>query len=158
MPHTWVFLTIIISSSAASGAEMYFPDPKDTPGALNPEVTRDNVQDTVCNSAWITKIAPSAAYIDELKAKQIATLQLGGDPSDCHEDHLVPLSAGGHPTDPSNLWPQRASGYWNYKVKDQLETWVCKALCHGDLSLQNAQETFLEPDWRRRYMQWVQVE
>ena len=158
MRHTWMVLTIIMASSAASGAEMYFPDPKDTPGALNPEVTRDNVQDTVCKSAWITKISPSPAYIDELKAKQIAALQLGGDPSDYHEDHLVPLCAGGHPTDPRNLWPQRASGDWNYKVKDQLETWVCKALCHGDLSLQNAQETFLEPDWRRRYMQWVQVE
>jgi hypothetical protein len=42
--------------------------------------------------------------------------------------------------------------------KDLLETWVCKSLCRGDLTLEAAQATFLEPDWRRRYLQWVQVE
>ena len=152
------FLAIIAMSSTACAADLFFPDPKDTPGAMSPEVTQANILDTVCQSAWLEKIRPSASYIDELKAKQIEALQLTGGPTDYEEDHLVPLCAGGHPTDPRNLWPQRASGDWNYKVKDGFETWVCKSLCRGNLTLEAAQGAFLEPDWRRRYMQWVQVE
>lgn len=152
------FLAVIAMSSAASAADLFFPDPKDTPGAMNPEVTQANILGTVCQSAWLERIQPSASYIDGLKAKQIDALQLKGGPTDYQEDHLVPLCAGGHPTDPRNLWPQRASGDWNYKVKDLLEAWVCKSLCRGDLTLEAAQAAFLEPDWRRRYLQWVQVE
>jgi len=152
------FLAIIAMSSTASAADLFFPDPKDTPGAMSPEVTQANILETVCQSAWLEKIQPSASYIDELKAKQIEALQLKGGPTDYEEDHLVPLCAGGHPTDPRNLWPQRASEDWNYKVKDVFETWVCKSLCRGNLTLEAAQGVFLEPDWRRRYMQWVQVE
>ena len=152
------FLAVIATASAAFAADLFFPDPKDTPGARNPEVTQATVRETVCRPEWLEKIQPSASYMDALKAKQIDALQLTGAPTDYHEDHLIPLCAGGHPTDPRNLWPQRASGDWNYKVKDQLETWVCKSLCRGDLTLEAAQATFLEPDWRRRYLQWVQVE
>ena len=152
------FLAVIAMSAAASAADLFFPDPKDTPGAMSPEITQANILETVCQSAWLEKMQPSAFYIDGLKTKQIETLQLKGDPTDYEEDHLVPLCAGGHPTDPRNLWPQRASGDWNYKVKDLLEAWVCRSLCRGDLTLEAAQAAFLEPDWRRRYLQWVQVE
>jgi hypothetical protein len=148
----------IIAMSTASAAELFFPDPKDTPGALSPEVTEENILQTVCQSTWLESNRPSASYIDELKAKQVEALQLKGGPADYEEDHLVPLCAGGHPTDPRNLWPQPASGDWNYKVKDGFETFVCKSLCRGNLTLRAAQEKFLEADWRRRYMQWVQVE
>ena len=152
------FLAIFAMSSTAYAADLFFPDPKDTPGAMSPEVTQANILETVCQSAWLERIQPSASYIDELKAKQIEALQLKGGSKDYEEDHLVPMCAGGHPTDPRNLWPQRATGDWNYKVKDGFETFVCKSLCRGNLTLEAAQRAFLEPDWRRRYMQWVQVE
>ena len=93
-------LAIIAMSSAASAGDLFFPDPKDTPGATNPEVTEENILQTVCQSAWLEKIQPSPSYIDELKAKQIQALQLQGGPTDYEEDHLVPLCAGGHPSDP----------------------------------------------------------
>jgi hypothetical protein len=152
------FMAIIAMSITASAADLFFPNPKDTPGALNPEVTQANILETVCRSAWLEGIQPSASYIDGLKAQQIEALQLSGGPTDYEEDHLVPLCAGGHPTDARNLWRERVSGDWNYKVKDLLETWVCKSLCRGDLTLEAARGAFLEPDWRRRYLQWVQVE
>ena len=158
MRHMLGLLLVIGMSSGASAADLFFPDPKDTPGAINSEVTQANVLETVCKSDWLERIQPPASYIEALKAKQIEALHLEGGATDYHEDHLIPLCAGGHPTDPRNLWPQRASGDWNYKVKDLLETWVCKSLCRGDMTLEAAQGSFLEPDWRRRYLQWVQVE
>ena len=36
-----------------------------------------------------------------------------GSPNAYHEDHIVPLCAGGHPRDPKNLWPQPIRGQWN---------------------------------------------
>jgi hypothetical protein len=42
------------------------------------------------------------------------------------EDHLVLLCAGGHPSDPRNLLRQPVTGKWSDKVKDQLESCVCR--------------------------------
>src|SRR4026209_257291 len=80
-------LAIIAMSSTACAADLFFPDPKDTPGAMSPEVTQANILETVCQSAWLEKIRPSGSYIDELKAKQIEALQLNGGPTDYQEDH-----------------------------------------------------------------------
>ena len=112
-------------------AEIY-PDPKRTPGAANPEVTQQNIQDTICNRQWSTKlIRPPSQYTSNLKRKQLreygdAAHQARADlvnPSTgkvettrcvahsdnmaCYEeDHLIPLEDGGDPTDPRNLWPE----------------------------------------------------
>lgn len=109
-------------------AEIY-PDPKRTPGAANPEVTQQNIQDTICNRQWSTKlIRPPSQYTSNLKRKQLreygdAAHQARADlvnPSTgkvettrcvahsdnmaCYEeDHLIPLEDGGDPTDPRNL-------------------------------------------------------
>ena len=84
------FLAFIAVSCNASEPDLFFPNPRDTPGATNPDVTEANVHQTVCQSDWLNTIQPSASYIAELKAKQMAALQLKGDPSDYEEDHLVP--------------------------------------------------------------------
>jgi hypothetical protein len=42
------------------------------------------------------------------------------------EDHLVALCAGGHASHPRNLLPQPVTGKWSDKVKDQLESRVCR--------------------------------
>jgi hypothetical protein len=36
-------------------------------------------------------------------------------------------------------------------VKDQLESSVCRQLCRGDITLQQSQQIFLEPDWTKAY-------
>ena len=52
-------------------AEIY-PDPVKTPGAANPQVTQQNIQDTICNPHWSTKlIRPPAEYTSRLKRKQL---------------------------------------------------------------------------------------
>src|SRR5262245_41184853 len=85
------------SAVAAGGLDLLFPDPSHTPGALNPEVTQDTLQQTVCQRGWTATIQPPASYLDRLKAKQVKALHLKGTPKDYYADHLIPLCAGGHP-------------------------------------------------------------
>lgn len=109
-----------------------YPDPARTPGAANPQVTQQNIEDTICNRRWSTKqIRPPAQYTSKLKRKQLreyrdtvhqtrAQLTNPGtgkvDTTRCvphsdnmacyEEDHLISLEDGGNPTDPRNLWPE----------------------------------------------------
>ena len=109
-----------------------YPDPIRTPDAANPQVTQHNIQDTICNRHWSTKlIRPPAGYTSKVKRKQLreygdtvhqARAELinpstgkvdttrcvsHSDNMACYEeDHLIPLEDGGHPTDPKNLWPE----------------------------------------------------
>jgi hypothetical protein len=151
-------LLLIALSPAAWGADLFFPDPALTPGALNPGVTQDSIRETVCLAEWIPKQQPPMSYLAELKATQVTALHLEGPASDYAEDHLVPLCVGGHPTDPRNLWPQRVEGDWNFKVKNQFEAAVCTRLCRGELTLEAGRAMFLEPDWREAYLKMFRVE
>ena len=118
-------------SSRIGPADIY-PDPARTPGAANPQVTQQNIEDTICNRRWSTKqIRPPAQYTSKLKRKQLreygdtvhqtrAQLTNPGtgkvDTTRCvshsdnmacyEEDHLISLEDGGNPTDPRNLWPE----------------------------------------------------
>jgi len=118
-------------SSRIGPADIY-PDPVRTPGAANPQVTQQNIQDNICNRHWSTKqIRPPAEYTSKLKRKQLreygdtvhqARAQLinpstgkvdttrcvaHSDNMACYEeDHLISLEDGGHPTDPKNLFPE----------------------------------------------------
>jgi hypothetical protein len=118
-------------SSRIGPAEIY-PDPMRTPGAANPQVTQQNIKDTICNPHWSTKqIRPPSEYTSKLKRKQlreygdtvhqtraelinpsrgkvvITRCVTHSDNLACYEeDHLISLEDGGDPTDPRNLWPE----------------------------------------------------
>jgi hypothetical protein len=49
------------------------------------------------------------------------------------------------------MWPQPVNGRWTDKVKDQLESSVCRQVCRGAITLQDGQAIFLRPDWTREY-------
>jgi len=78
-------------------------------------------------------------------------LMLPGKKADYHEDHLVPLCVGGHPSDPRNLWPEPVAGKWSAAVKDQLEGSVCRAVCKGSMTLHEGRAIFMQPDWTKEY-------
>jgi hypothetical protein len=59
------------------------------------------------------------------------------------EDHLVPLEAGGAPSDPANLWPEPGR---SPNVKDKVESAARSAVCKGRMPLAVAQAGF-EHDW-----------
>ena len=123
-------------------------------GALNLDVTQDNIGSTICVPNWTTTIRPSTSYTNKLKVAQIKELGLTGSPTKYEEDHFLPLSLGGHPSDPLNLWPEAWDGDWGAHKKDRLENHLHRAVCSKDeakrISLQEAQTCILT-DWKACY-------
>ncbi|MCP2338771.1 hypothetical protein [Actinomadura rupiterrae] len=119
------------------------PDPKCTPGATNPDVTQANIHKTVCVAGYTKTIRPPVSYTNALKKQQI--IEYGykdTSPSSYEEDHFIPLSIGGNPKDPRNLWPEPG----NPNPKDQVEFKLYKALCAGQITLAAAQKAIVT-DW-----------
>ena len=117
------------------------PDPGRTPGALNPDVTQDNINQTICVRGYTKTIRPPASYTNKLKKQQIREYGYADrNPKDYEEDHLVALSIGGAPHDPHNLWPQPRHSEWNAAKKDQLEFVLYKMVCGREMSLAIAQQ------------------
>ncbi|MFC4906560.1 hypothetical protein [Actinomadura gamaensis] len=120
------------------------PDPKCTPGATNPDVTQANIQQTVCVAGYTKKIRPPVSYTNALKKQQIAEYGYKDtSPASYEEDHFIPLSIGGNPTDPKNLWPEPGG---SPNPKDQVEFKLYKALCAGQITLAAAQKAIVT-DW-----------
>jgi hypothetical protein len=135
------------------------PNPRLTPGAINPDVTQSNIQSTVCVRGWSKTVRPPAYYTNKLKKLQIWEYGYADtNPRDYEEDHLVPLSAGGNPTDPRNLWPEPRKSEWGAARKDELEFALYKAVCNGEVSLDEARRAFATNwiDAYRRYGNLIQ--
>lgn len=136
----------------------YIPDHNRTPGAIDPEITQENIARTVCVPGYTKTIRPTSSYINKLKARQMREQDLPGAAQDYHEDHVVPLCVGGHPSDPRNLWPEPVAGRWSTSVKDQLESSVCRQVCRGDITLEEGRAIFLALDWTREYVKYFGAE
>jgi hypothetical protein len=143
------------SSEVRTGPADIYPDPARTPGATNPDITQDNVHETICNPRWSTKsIRPPASYTNRLKVEQIRQYRYSDSAlKDFEEDHFIPLELGGSPTDPKNLWPEPfdtsiADG--GARSKDKVENYLHAEVCAGSLTLEQAQREITE-DWYRVY-------
>ncbi len=114
------------------------PDPKITPGALNPKVRQATIKKTICKSGWTKKIRPPVAFTNALKIKQLVLYEETGSPADYEEDHFIPLELGGAPRNPKNLWPEPHS---QSKLSDPLETQLKRKVCKGLMKLAKARAT-----------------
>lgn len=138
-----------------AGPPDIYPDPARTPGAINPDITQQNIRETICNPRWSTKsIRPDVSYTNRLKIEQIA--EYGYSDSrlrDYEEDHFIPLELGGNPTDPKNLWPEpfeTSIPDGGAHSKDKVENYLHAEVCSGSLTLEQAQREISE-DWYRVY-------
>lgn len=124
-------------SCHATGSGVYArPDPRCTPGALNPKVTQATIYQTICRDGWTRTVRPPEAITEAEKRLSMAAY---GDtrPIWTYEyDHLVPLELGGATNDPRNLWPEPGA---SPNPKDKLEDALNRAVCDGRLSLAKAQ-------------------
>jgi hypothetical protein len=143
------------SAAARVGPADIYPDPVRTPGAINPEITQENIRETICDPRWSTKsIRPEESYTHRLKIEQIA--EYGYSDSrlkDYEEDHFIPLELGGNPTDPKNLWPEpfeTSIPEGGAHAKDKVENYLHAEVCSGSLTLSEAQHEITE-DWYRVY-------
>ena len=147
------------------GPSYLYPDPRVTPGVVNPAVTEANIQQTICARGWTATIRPPATYTNALKHRQLAAAHAADmNPAHAEEDHLISLELGGHPTDPRNLWPEpwgtpahplTARGPFpphlvGAKSKDAVENALHREVCAGHLTLREAQQ-IIAGDWFKFY-------
>jgi hypothetical protein len=112
------------------------PDPKCTPGAINPAVTPADISSTICKAGWTATVRPPESYTEALKAHQMAAYGDTAPISKYEEDHLVSLELGGAPSDPRNLWPEFGA---SPNPKDRVENAAKAAVCAHRLNLASAQ-------------------
>jgi len=151
---------------ARVGPSYLYPAHATTPGLVNPAITQANIDQTICSSQWSTKsVRPPVSYTNNLKTKQLAASHATDKlPAHYEEDHLVSLELGGHPRDPRNLWPERwgtpghpltstgpfPSQLVGAKAKDTTENALHAEVCHGTLTLREAQ-FIIATDWFKYY-------
>ncbi|HQS03167.1 MAG: hypothetical protein B7Y07_08100 [Halothiobacillus sp. 24-54-40] len=147
--------------AAVSPESQAMPNPKLTPGALNPAVTQQNLDETICRRGGYTKsIRPEEAYTEKLKREQIREYGYSDTRMyDYEEDHLISLELGGSPDSPKNLWPEphHVMGGWGSYAKDKLENRLHALVCHGEISLAQAQHE-IATDWISSYKAHIGAE
>jgi hypothetical protein len=122
------------------------PDPKCTPGAINPSVTQDNIESTICVPGFSKTVRPPVSYTTPLKIKLMQSYGFTDSRSNYELDHLISLEIGGNPTDVRNLWPEPGYGQYNFHIKDRFENYLHNAVCSGSMSLSDAQKE-IATDW-----------
>ena len=114
------------------------PDPNCTPGEIDPGVTQDNIQQTICVKGYTKTVRPPATYTNKLKVQQIIDYgYTDTNTKDYEEDHLISLELGGSPSDPKNLWPEPDA---SPNPKDKIENLCHEKICSGQISLSKAQK------------------
>jgi hypothetical protein len=143
-------LTVTTGTAHAAGCSqdhLPLPDPSCQPGDLNPDVTQATIDSTICVSGWTATVRPSSSYTTALKKKQIVEYGYSDtSTSDYEEDHFVPLELGGAPKSERNLWPEPEYGDKTAANKDTVENKLKKAVCAGDVTLDDAQNAIIT-DW-----------
>jgi len=138
-------------SCRARGAGIYSrPDPRCTPGALNPAVTQATIGSTICHSGWTSTVRPRESITEPEKLGSMRAYGDRGRPSSYEYDHEVPLELGGALNDPRNLWPEPdypgVSRSFYLNPKDKVERTLNRLVCAGKMPLSRAQR-LIASDW-----------
>lgn len=139
-------------SCHARGTGLFsLPDPRCTPGAIDPAVTQSDIRRTICRDGYTDTVRPPESVTE---AEKRASLRAYGDRRPLHYyeyDHLVPLELGGARNDPRNLWPEPGA---TPNPKDELEYRLRARVCDGEMKLAAAQLTTAR-DWVTAYHRYV---
>ena len=125
---------------ASLGVAWAGANPALTPGATDPRVTNDNIQQTICVRGY-TRTVRNVSNA----AKHLVYTEYGiGRPDQRRYviDHLIPLEVGGS-NDVKNLWPQPKSGDQSSEAKDLVENELHSRVCADLISLKDAQQVFV---------------
>jgi hypothetical protein len=111
------------------------PDPRCTPGSIDPAVTQGNIRSTVCRFGWTRTVRPPEPQTEWFKFR-VAYPAYGLGWKTTELDHLVPLELGGS-NDATNLWPESPP---SPNPKDNVERTLNRAVCDGRVTLATAQQ------------------
>ncbi len=132
-------------ASQVSGcfAEKSMPDPECTPGAVFPKVTKEEV----CTPGYSKKVRNvSQKAKDQIyRAYDIASRKTG----EYQVDHFISLELGGS-NEVGNLWPEAAEPKPGFHEKDEVENFLHKELCDGEISLKEV-EILIGRRWKEVY-------
>lgn len=115
------------------------PDPKCTPGAVDPAVTQNNIDSTICVQGYTKTVRPSVSVTGPIKRQVMQTYGFTDSPGNYELDHLIPLEVGRAPVDVRNLWPESAYTTPNFHDKDKFENYLHRQVCSGEMDLKTAQ-------------------
>jgi hypothetical protein len=118
---------------------------------ITPGATRPLSQRAVCSTKW--GLDRRAVTLSMKRQVAAAYGILWSEHGKYEFDHLIPRELGGA-DDVTNLWPQPWTGPHNARQKDRLENALHRAVCAGQLSLRDAQES-IRRDWISSYRLWV---
>lgn len=150
-----ICFSIALTGACLSAVAGDLPDPRLTPGAINPAVTQSNIHQTVCVKGWTSTVRPPKYFTNKLKRKQIEEYGYKDrNPQHYEEDHLIPLNIGGAPKDPRNLWPEPRNSEWNADRKDDLEFAIYMGVCHNEVTLDEARKAFAQ-NWIEAYIRYT---
>ena len=108
------------------------PDPRCTPGSIDPIVTQANIHKTICVSGYTAKIRPPEAQTEKFKFGEAYPAYGLPQSTKTELDHNVPLELGGS-NDATNLWPEPETSIPN--AKDYVENAANKAVCSSPARL-----------------------
>jgi hypothetical protein len=138
-----------------------YPDKILTPGDLNPAVSQDTLNETICKSGYTKTIR---AVTEEMHREVFALYGIPySDHSLYEDDHFLSLELGGS-NENTNRWPQAycpagnrplISGCWGAREKDVVENHLHREICRGNLTLKEAQAKMLN-DWIAEYKTYKQ--
>jgi hypothetical protein len=126
------------------------PDSACTPGAIDPKVTEQLVNGTICVSGYSSDVRPSSSVTNKIKVSQLLAYGFPDTMSDYELDHLISLELGGCPDCVANLWPEPYNIAMGARQKDKVENYLHKEVCNGDMTLEEAQ-TQIATDWTAVY-------
>jgi|SRR5271166_1495872 len=133
------------------------PDPRCTPGAVNPQVTQATIGSTICRAGWTSTVRPPESVTEPEKYASMEAYGLVGRASAYEYDHLVPLELGGAVNDPRNLWPElnytHPTGYDELNPKDAVEYALNRRVCARMMTLAQAQR-LIALDWVAAYRRY----
>lgn len=114
--------------------------------ALNPSVTQENIQQTICIKGYTKSVRPTSSFTNIIKAQMLREQGIEAEDISLFElDHKIPLAIGGNPSNLENfqlqLWEEA-------KKKDAIERRLHKLVCKGDVLLKDARSCMLN-DWRK---------
>lgn len=112
------------------------PDPRCTPGSIDPAVTQASIHQTVCVRGYTTKVRPPEAQTEAFKFGRAYPAYGVAHSVRTELDHQVPLELGGS-NDAKNLWPEPETSIPN--AKDYVEDAARVAVCSGRMTLASAQ-------------------
>jgi hypothetical protein len=126
------------------------PDRECTPGSIDPNVTQQIINGTVCIVGYTDKVRPPESVTNKIKVMQLAAYGFPDTMSDYELDHLISLELGGCPDCVSNLWPEPYNISMGAREKDKVENYLHKAVCNGEMTLAEAQLE-IATDWTAVY-------